>query len=91
MTIRQLVESYDRGAITGHELIVRLLDQVSRSHVDTVMGALPEHLHEEMRRFLEGYRPGEMLTLHGPVPPPENIEIARAWLNAQQRLGIAMP
>jgi hypothetical protein len=87
MTIQQLVQCYERGAITPHHLVVDLLGLVSSANADAAMGALPGHLHSELRRFLEEYVPGKMLRNHGPIPSPESIERAREWLNAKQRLG----
>jgi hypothetical protein len=88
MTIQQLVEAYERGAITGHHLVGDLLCQIDHTNVDAAMEALPSHLHDELRAFLAIDRPELLRSRYGPVPTSESLEIARQWLNAKQRLGI---
>ena len=88
MTFPQLVGLYEEGRITAGHLIVEILNRVDSINVDTEMGALPQHLYGEFKAFLDSYKAGEMLTSLGPIPPPESIAIAKAWLRSREKLGV---
>ncbi len=87
MRIDQLVRMYELGAITAHHLVLEALNLIGPDNADAVMDALPAHLHPEIRAAVERYRPGEMLTNHGPIPSPESVDRARNWLD----LNLARP
>jgi hypothetical protein len=81
MRIHQLVRAYEKGAITGRHLVVEALLLVDPASIDGVMEALPPHLHQEVKEFVERYRPGEMHTNYGPIPSPESVRQVKHWLD----------
>jgi hypothetical protein len=83
VTPKLLVAMYERGAITGHALVVDCLNLVDPADPSSVLGNLPPRVLPPLKEFVEAYRPGEMLSLHGgPIPTPAQVAAARNWLES---------
>lgn len=88
MTVRQLVQFYESGAIVKNELLYRALDVLNPDDADGDLEQLPPHLYGELSAIVERWRSGEMRSPGGAVTTPvENILAARRWLRAKEKLG----
>jgi hypothetical protein len=84
MSIHELIQMYQNGAITPHHLAIEslnLLDSQSEEGVEEVLGALPSQACQELKTFVEAYRPGKMVTNYGRIPSVESICLAKHWLD----------
>ncbi len=83
MSIHELIQMYQNGAITSHHLVVEslnLLDSQSEESAEEVLGALPPRVCQELKAFVEKYRPGKMVTNFGRIPSVESVRLAKCWL-----------
>jgi hypothetical protein len=75
------VNRYEAGAMTGHELVVKALVLLAPDDPSETLGEIPANTISELRKFLDTYQPGAMLSLHGgAIPTPEQVQAARKWL-----------
>jgi len=79
--IAKLVAMYKKGAMTGHELVVRSLNLVAPKCPDAVLAALPPELNGELLKFVDTYEPGLMRSNYPtPLPTTGQIEAVKRWL-----------
>jgi hypothetical protein len=80
VTAQQLVQLYEKGAITFNTLLLDLLNRLDPSNPDLLLGTLPDKYVQEFRQFLSGWVLGKMKTNYGPPPTDEQVTAAREWL-----------
>lgn len=84
MNVRQLVARYKSGTITGHELVVDCLNMLDLNNPSVSLEQLPLDTLPKLREFLEGYCPGEMISVHGgAIPTPDQVLAAKRWLSSE--------
>ncbi len=94
MRTQQLVQMYEKGAVTPHHLVLEFLNMIDPANVGEVLEALPPRVYPELVAFIEEYRPGKMVANYGQVPPPESVRLAKHWLenrSIHQRCGPGAP
>ena len=72
-----LIQCYEEGRTTTHQLILEILSRACRTDVDDALLVLPQHLHVKFETFLDTYIPGEMLSNGGPIQHPESVNAAK--------------
>ena len=76
--IQELIRQFEKGAITGHELVVHALCGVTPQNVTDVIAALNSCVPKATVTFLDSYEGGRMVATFGlNVPTSEQISMAR--------------
>jgi hypothetical protein len=86
MKVDQLIARYDGGAITAEHLFAECLHAVDPASPGLTLDDLPDQLVGRFRRFVDEYRPGQMVTNYGALPTADQVEAARRWLGQPERL-----
>ena len=82
MTVTRLVAKYELGAVSTHEFVVDCLNLVDPGEPSATLDYLPLDTLPELRKFLDSYRPGQMLSSQGgPIPTPDQVRAAKQWLD----------
>jgi hypothetical protein len=77
---RWIMDEYESGRITSTGFIIDLLSTVNRDDLKEVLEALPSDLVEQVRDFVESYRP-DMRVFRGPPPDPSAVIMAKELLS----------
>jgi len=90
MTIAQLIQFYEEGRITSHELIPSIFDQSELGDIGVLLEALPEHPRKELNRYIDSFRPGETRSTKGPISArhEENVSAVKDWLKSNKPLRV---
>jgi len=91
MTVTVLLEAYESGCLTAHDCAVELLSRASASELAAVLTTAPEAVRAALQRFVEEYRPGEMISLDGRVPSPTQVDAARRLLKRRRKCETVPP
>jgi hypothetical protein len=81
--IEQLVEMYQKGAITADHLVVECLHRLDPQHPELVLSALPSAVLERMLKYAREYQPQRMRANYGLLPAGDQIEAARCWIESK--------
>ena len=83
--LKSMLDLYEEGRITSTGFILDLFNKVNHVDLKDVLESLPVDLIEQVREFVENYRP-EMKVFRGPPPDPIAVSLARELLatNANQ-------
>src|SRR5262249_7853837 len=76
---KKILDYYEEGRITRTGAVLRLLDLTDQEEMREVIELLPPEVLEELRDFLENYRP-DMLVFPGPPPKPAAVRMAKEVL-----------
>jgi hypothetical protein len=77
--VRRILDEYEEGRITATGFILDLFNEVKHADLREALESLPVDLVEQVREFVENYRP-EMKVFRGPPPDPIAVEIAKELL-----------
>ena len=80
MSICELVEFYEEGGITEHELAVEAILMVDETNVANIIDALPREVMPEVEQFVKTYKPNEMVSVFGESPSPKSVDLVRKHL-----------
>jgi hypothetical protein len=83
--IASLVSMYEKGAITADHLAVQCIHMIDPEDPGLVLGDLPDSLLDRVLTYAREYQPGRMLSTYGPLPTTDQVEAARAWIEARRR------
>ncbi len=78
-TCEKIMRHYEEGRITATGLIIDLLNAADQDDLREILGVLPPDLLEQLRTFVETYRP-EMRVFRGAPPDPNAVRMARELL-----------
>jgi hypothetical protein len=78
-TCKKILDYYEEGRITRTGAILRLLDLIEPEEMREAIEVLPPDLLDELRDFIETYRP-EMRVFPGPPPDPNAVRMAKDML-----------
>ena len=76
---KKILDYYEEGQITRTGAVLRLLDLPNQEEMREAIEVLPPEVLEELRDFLENYRP-DMLVFPGPPPKPSAVRMAKELL-----------
>ena len=76
---KKILDYYEEGRITRTGAVLRLLDLSDQEEMREAIEALPPEVLEELRDFLESYRP-DMLIIRGRPPKPSAVKMAKEVL-----------
>jgi hypothetical protein len=80
--LKSMLDLYEEGRITSTGFILDFFNKVNHVDLKDVLESLPVHLIEQVREFVENYRP-EMKVFRGPPPDPIAVSLARELLAAK--------
>ena len=86
MTVNELIEMYDDGAITGYQVMIDSLHLLDHKQPDIVLSRLPEEVLEEMREYVLRYDPSSMRSIAGAPPTVDQVRAARRWIEEHRLL-----
>lgn len=75
-----MLEKYEKGVLTGHELVVRYLNGITEVAVRDDIDLTPSSIIVIITEYLNSYQVGVMRTLYGPTPTYSQVQIARKLL-----------
>jgi hypothetical protein len=78
--ITDLVEMYNKGAITADHLAVQCLHMIDPANPQLVLSGLPHHILMRMLDFVSNYRPNCMITNYGVLPAEDQVAAAKEWI-----------
>lgn len=82
--IRELVKSYETGAITAHHLAVQCLHMVDASEPELVLAQLPDDVLIAIEKFADQYDPKGMETNFGVIPAQDQVIAASKWIRSNR-------
>jgi hypothetical protein len=80
--LKSMLDLYEEGRITSTGFILDLFNKVNHVDLKDVLESLSVDLIEQVREFVENYRP-EMKVFRGPPPDPIAVSLARELLAAK--------
>jgi hypothetical protein len=81
--IENLIQMYQKGAITADHLVVECLHRVDPQYPEHILGKLPAAVLERMLQYVREYRPGSMRTNYGPQPAAHQVAAAKGWIESK--------
>jgi hypothetical protein len=85
--ITELVDLYEKGAITADHLAVECLHMVDPADPQVVLAAVPAKILQRILAFAATYQPDGTVTNFGPLPTEDQVIAAKDWI--QRRFEIA--
>jgi hypothetical protein len=85
--IKRLVEMYERGSVTGYQVMIDCLHMLDPKDPDLVLSGLPDEVLDEMLAYARRYDPRRP---HSPtlIPPAEDqVRAAECWIRARRAAG----
>ena len=78
--VRQLVEMYKDGFITGYQVMIDCLHMLDPDNPDLVLSHLPDEVLEEMLEYARRYDPRRPRSV-SPIPPTlDQVRSAEQWI-----------
>ncbi len=78
--IRDLLEIYDEGGITGYQVMIDCLYMLDPSRPDLVLAKLPGEILEEILHYAQRYRPHIQESGSQVLPSEIQVRSAERWI-----------
>jgi TPP-dependent trihydroxycyclohexane-1,2-dione (THcHDO) dehydratase len=87
MTVNELIEMYDDGAITGYQVVMDSLQLLDPEQPDLVLSLLPAEVLGEMWDYAKRYDSSSMRSIAGPPPTEDQVRAAQRWIEEHRQKG----
>ena len=82
--IDKLILMYEKGAITGYQLMMDSYQILDPEDPDIILGQLPDSVHEMMLAYAQRYDARRPHSATFPPPAEELVRAAERWIHARQ-------
>jgi hypothetical protein len=84
--IRNLVEMYESGSITGYQVMMDCLQMLDPDNPNHVLSELPEEILEEMLAYARRYDPRRPRSATFIPPAEDQVRAAERWICAHHAI-----
>ena len=88
--IKNLIEMYESGSITGYQVMMDCLQVLDPDNPDLVLSELPEEILDEMLEYARRYDPRRPRSATLILPAEDQVRTAERWICARHT-GMSKP
>ena len=81
--MKELLEMYEEGAITGYQVMIDCLHMLDPNDPDLILSELPEEILDEMLEYARRYDPRRPHSASLIPPAEDQVRTAERWICAR--------